>query len=239
MIRTLIIDDEPLATQIILEYLQAFPDFEVVQVCHDGFSGLKAIQEHKPDLIFLDVQMPKLNGFELLEILENPPSIIFTTAFDAYAAKAFDVYAIDYLLKPISKTRFELAISRFLSKEKVAHQDESEGSTETMDRLVVKVKQEIKIIPLNEVLYLEANDDFVNIVTHQGKFIKNKTLAYFEKNLDPKVFVRVHRSYMVNLTKIAKIEAYEKEGYVLKLIDKTSIPVSKTGYPKLKLALGL
>ncbi len=239
MIRTLIIDDEPLATQIILEYLQAFPDFVVVQVCHDGFSGLKAIQEHKPDLVFLDVQMPKLNGFELLELVESPPSIIFTTAFDAYAAKAFDVYAVDYLLKPISKNRFDSAISRFLSKEKVAHQEEPEENPESMDRLVVKVKQEIKIIPLTEVLYLEANDDFVNIVTHQGKYIKNRTLASFEKNLDPKVFVRVHRSFMVNLTKIARIEAYEKEGYLLKLVDKTSIPVSKTGYPRLKLALGL
>jgi two-component system, LytTR family, response regulator len=239
MIRTIIIDDEPLATQIILEYLEDFPEFEVVHICYDGFAGLKAIQEYKPDLIFLDVQMPKLNGFELLELIDNPPAIIFTTAFDAYAAKAFDVYAVDYLLKPVSKARFGQAIARFISKEKVEQREVADESTETTDRLVVKVKQEIKIIPLADVLYLEANDDFVNIVTVGGKFIKNNTLGSFEKKLDPRLFVRVHRSYIVNVSKIAKIETYEKEGYVLKLVNNTGIPISKTGYPKLKLALGL
>jgi two-component system LytT family response regulator len=238
------VDDEPLATEIVKEYLADFPQFEVIKVCHDGFEGLKALQASQPDLMFLDVQMPKLNGFELLELLENAPAVIFTTAFDQYALKAFDTHAVDYLLKPFSKARFAKSIEKFLQLEQtVALKEmlESEERThhEAAQRVVLKVRNEIKIIPVPEIKYLEANDDYVNIFTREGKFLKNKTLSYFEKSLPPDSFVRVHRSYMVNIGEITKIEPYEKEGYLLKLKGGETVPVSKTGYPKLKAILGL
>lgn len=244
MIKTLIIDDEPLATEIIKEYLSDFPQFEVIKVCHNGFDGLKAIYETQPELIFLDVQMPKLNGFELLELLDNPPYVIFTTAFDQYAMKAFDIHAIDYLLKPFSSQRFAKAIEKFLQLDKnekmdSKHLEEENQHPESANRIVVKVKNEIKIIPLEEVKFMEANDDYVNIYTAEGKFIKNKTLSFFEKTLDPLQFVRVHRSYLVKVSEISKIEPYEKDSYVLKLRDGQSVPVSKTGFPKLKTVLGI
>jgi two-component system LytT family response regulator len=244
MIKTLIIDDEPLAIEIVEEYLGDFPQFEIVRICQNGFEGLKAIQEINPDLVFLDVQMPKLNGFELLELIENPPNIIFTTAFDQYAVKAFDAHAIDYLLKPFSKERFAMAIQRFL---KFNHKDSIDGlinsednpHSETIERIVLKVKNEIKIIPIIEVKYLEANDDYVNIFTKEGKFLKNKTLSFFEKNLDPNQFVRVHRSYLIKVSEISKLEPYEKEGYIVKLRSGESIPLSKSGLPRLKSVLGI
>lgn len=244
MFKVLIVDDEPLATEIVKEYLAEYPQFEIIKVCHDGFEGLKALQTSKPDLMFLDVQMPKLNGFELLELVEDSPAVIFTTAFDQYALKAFDTHAVDYLLKPFSKARFAKSIEKFLQLEQtVALKEmlESEERThqEAAQRVVLKVKNEIKIIPVPEIKYLEANDDYVNIFTKEGKFLKNKTLSYFEKSLPPDSFVRVHRSYMVNIAEITKIEPYEKEGYMLKLRGGETVPVSKTGYPKLKSVLGL
>ena len=244
MFKVLIVDDEPLATEIVKEYLAEYPQFEIIKVCHDGFEGLKALQTSKPDLMFLDVQMPKLNGFELLELVEDSPAVIFTTAFDQYALKAFDTHAVDYLLKPFSKARFAKSIEKFLQLEQtVALKEmlESEERThqEAAQRVVLKVKNEIKIIPVPEIKYLEANDDYVNIFTKEGKFLKNKTLSYFEKSLPPDSFVRVHRSYMVNIAEITKIEPYEKEGYLLKLKGGESVPVSKTGYPRLKSILGL
>ncbi|EMS34198.1 two-component response regulator [Mariniradius saccharolyticus AK6] len=244
MFKVLIVDDEPLATEIVKEYLADYPQFEIIKVCHDGFEGLKALQTSKPDLMFLDVQMPKLNGFELLELVEDAPAVIFTTAFDQYALKAFDTHAVDYLLKPFSKARFAKSIEKFLQLEQtVALKEmlESEERThqEAAQRVVLKVKNEIKIIPVPEIKYLEANDDYVNIFTKEGKFLKNKTLSYFEKSLPPDSFVRVHRSYMVNIGEITKIEPYEKEGYMLKLRGGETVPVSKTGYPKLKSVLGL
>ena len=241
MTRTLIIDDEPLATEIIREYLEDYPQFEIVGICYNGFEGLKAIQELSPDLIFLDIQMPKINGLELLELLENPPAVIFTTAFDNYAMKAFDAHAIDYLLKPISKTRFQKSIEKFgQSNPNAAHEpNQLDQTPDNTDRIVLKNKNQIKIIPVSEVLYLEANDDYVNIYTKEGKFLKNKTLTFYEKNLDSSQFVRVHRSFMVKIQEIHKIEPYEKDSHHLILRNGAKIPVSKTGLPKLKSVLGI
>lgn len=242
MIRTIIIDDEPLATEIVKEYLLDFPEFSVVKICQDGYSGMKAIQEYKPDLIFLDIQMPKLNGFEILELLENPPPVIFTTAYDEYAMKAFDIHAIDYLLKPFSKERFTKALSKFRQEEKTNFLQKAEKSQLILEgqaqRIVLKVKNEIKIIPFQDVIYLEANDDYVNIYTKEGKFLKNKTLTFFEKVLDGLSFVRVHRSYIVKVGEITKIETYEKDSYILRLRTGGTVPVSKSGFNKLKLVLG-
>ena len=240
MIKVLLIDDEPLATALLQEYLQDFPDLETVQICHDGFEGLKAIQTHKPDLIFLDVEMPRINGFEMLELLETAPSVIFTTAYGQHAVRAFDSQAIDYLLKPFSKTRFAQAIQKFRTSTDNPLRQPLEGDKEEyIQRVVLKDKNSIKIIPVEEILFLEANDDYVNIHTKEGRFLKKKTLSSLEKVLDPKLFIRVHRSYIIKVDQISKIEPYEKEGYLIKLATGHSVPVSKTGYPKLKLALGL
>jgi len=243
MIKTLIIDDEPLATELVLEYLTHFPDFKVLKICHDGFEGIKAIQEHDPDLIFLDVQMPKITGFEMLELLENPPAVIFTTAYDEFAIKAFDAHAVDYLLKPFSKERFEKAISKFRQMgNKIEPQQDSYGGNliqSQSQRIVLKIKNEIKIIPFHEVKFFEANDDYINIYTDEGKFLKNKTLISLERILDPVLFVRVHRSYIVKIGEITKVEPYEKNSYILKLRSGATIPVSKTGFSRLKAILGI
>lgn len=242
MIKTLIIDDEPLATEIVQEYLSSYPEFVVVKLCHDGFAGMKAIQEYGPDLIFLDIQMPKITGLELLELLESPPAVIFTTAFDEFAIKAFDAHAVDYLLKPFSKERFDKAILKYRQMDRLKTlQEPNEGFSQLqgpVTRIVLKVKNEIKIIPFQDVKYLEANDDYVNIYTGEGKFLKNKTLVSFEKVLDPVAFVRVHRSYIVKVGEITKIEPYEKDSYILKLRTGETIPVSRTGLTKLKVILG-
>lgn len=245
MIKTIIIDDEPLARLVIAEYLKQHADIQVVAECADGFEGAKQIQQQQPDLIFLDIQMPKLTGFEMLEILDDMPNVIFTTAFDEFALKAFEKNAIDYLLKPISKERFEQALGKF------KHNYQSQASkqrdkktislpeTETLERIVVKNAAEIKIIPIQQVIYLEAYDDYVKIHTKEGMYLKNKTMSSFEKQLDPKQFVRVHRSFIVKVDQLAKIEPLEKESYIATLLQGEKVNISKTGYARLKQIIGL
>jgi two-component system LytT family response regulator len=242
MIKTIIIDDEPLAAGIVQEFLAVFPQFQVMEVCQDGFKGLKAIQHHQPDLIFLDVQMPKITGFEMLELIDSPPAVIFTTAFDQYAVKAFDAVAIDYLLKPFSQERFSKAIEKFLAQANEPQLEEREGLNqlaEKSNRLVVRVKNEIKIIPIHEVTYFEAEDDYISIHTAGGKYLKKMTMKSLEDAMDPGKFARVHRSFMVNLNQITQIEPFERDSYILKMRDGNQVPVSKTGYSRLRLVLGL
>lgn len=244
MIRTILIDDEALARDIVKHYLKAFPNIEVVTECSDGFEGLKAITQHQPDLIFLDIQMPKISGFEMLELVENRPAVIFTTAFDEYAIKAFEVNAVDYLLKPIEQSRFEQAMQKLPSK--LAKGDDSQELLETAslspaqnNRVVVKNAGVIKIIPVEAIHYLEADDDYVKLSTTEGNFQKNKTMSFFEQTLDPTQFIRIHRSYIINLAQVTKIELKEKDSYVVLLKSGIWLPVSKTGYVKLKTALGI
>jgi two-component system LytT family response regulator len=248
MKRVLLIDDEPLARMVVLEYLQDFKDsIEVIQECNDGFEGLKAIQQHQPDLIFLDVQMPKINGFEMLELVENPPAVIFTTAFDEYAIKAFEAHAVDYLLKPFSKDRFNKAVEKFLAQKPVeqpARQTENLLETAAQspaqhERIVVKTGTKVKIIPVADVEYLEADDDYVSVHTKEGSFLKNKTMSFFEQTLDADQFVRVHRSYIIKIQDITRIDPYEKDAHIAILKSGAKIPVSKTGYAKLKQVLGI
>jgi two-component system LytT family response regulator len=245
MIKTILIDDEPLARAIIREYIESFPQIEIVQECGDGFEGLKAIMQHKPQLIFLDVQMPKINGFEMLELIEDPPAVIFVTAFDEYAIKAFESHAIDYLLKPFSRERFSKAVEKFIeqseknTKQAPALPDSMTLSPQQRQRVVVKTAGKIKIIPVDDIQYLEAADDYVRIQTKEGGFLKNRTMAHFEKSLDANVFVRTHRSYIVNVQQITRMDPYEKENYVAILKNGAQVPVSKSGYAKLKSVLGL
>ena len=245
MNKVIIIDDEPLARSIVSEYLQDYPDIEIVQECENGFDGVKAIQEQRPDLIFLDIQMPKINGFEMLELLDEPPAVIFTTAFDEFAIKAFETHAVDYLLKPFNKERFDKAIQKWKEQPRNP-QKEAEELLETAslspsqnNRVVVKNGSKIKIIPVQDIHYLEAADDYVKIVTHEGNFLKNKTMAFFEKSLDGNLFVRSHRSYIVNVQQITRIDPYEKENHIAILKTGGRVPVSRSGYGKLKSVLGL
>ena len=245
MIRALIIDDEPLARLVIREYLATHPNIRVLQECGDGFEGVKAIMQHQPDLVFLDIQMPKINGFEMLELADNPPAVIFTTAFEEYAIRAFEAHAVDYLLKPFSKDRFDKALLKWQDgKEKSAEhtrqllQDISEQPS-GHNRVVVKENGKIKIIPVPQLQFLEAADDYVKLHTADGCFLKNKTMAYFEKTLDAAGFVRIHRSYIVNIQLITRLDPYEKESWLAILSNGKKLPVSKTGYTKLKEVLGI
>src|SRR6187455_394747 len=210
--KVIIIDDEPLARSIVIEYIQHFPDLVVSQVCSNGFEGLKAIQQYKPDLIILDIQMPKINGFEMLELIENRPAVIFTTAFDEYAIKAFEAHAIDYLLKPFNQERFDKALAKWNEQKPASSEKATQELLETASqspaqsqRIVIKDGSKIKIIPVHDVQYLEAADDYVKIHTKDGYFLKNKTMNHFEQVLDKQHFVRSHRSYIVNIQQITRI----------------------------------
>lgn len=244
MIPTILIDDEPLARTILKEYLESYPAIRIVQECNDGFEGIKAIMQHKPQLIFLDVQMPKINGFEMLELIEEPPAVIFVTAFDEYAIKAFESHAIDYLLKPFSKERFDKAVEKYLEHSGTPSRAETmlletvSVSPQQNQRVVVKTAGKIKIIPVEEIQYLEAADDYVKIHTREGGFLKNRTMIHFEKILDGQQFVRTHRSFIVNIQHVTRIDPYEKENYIAILKNGSQVSVSKSGYAKLKQVLG-
>ena len=246
MTKAIIIDDEPLARGIVKEYLSNHPDMEVVMECGDGFEGIKAIQQHQPDLIFLDIQMPKINGFEMLELIDKPPAVVFTTAFEEYAIKAFESHAIDYLLKPFSKDRFEKAIQKWRQQSRQEREEATQAlinhpmlNPTQQNRVVVKDNGKIRIIPVSQIQYLEAADDYVKIHTAEGVFLKNKTMGYFEEALEAQNFIRIHRSYIINVQLITRIDPYEKENHLAILSIGAKLPVSKAGYAKLKQVLGI
>jgi two-component system LytT family response regulator len=241
-IKALIIDDEELARELIKNYLADHPFIEIIAECSDGFKGMKAVQELQPDLIFLDVQMPKLTGFEMLELLENPPVVIFTTAYNEYAIKAFDLNAVDYLLKPFSRERFSKALEKVKEKSELKGNESDKlkefinkvTGTEKTERIVVKTGTKIQVIPVDSILYLEAQDDYVMLYTPEGKFLKQQTMKHYESTLDSAVFVRIHRSYIVNIQQVVRIEPYEKESWQVMLKNNSKLPMSKNGYSILK-----
>lgn len=245
-IKTIVIDDERLARDIIKKYLSEVPDIDIVAECSNGFEGIKKINELKPDLVFLDVQMPKINGFELLELIDEPPAIIFSTAYDQYALKAFQVNAVDYLLKPYSKERFNEALKKAAAsindKQKkqalINNLIENRGASgEYIDRILVKTGTKISIIPADTIRWIEAKDDYVMIHSASGKFLKQKTMKSLEAHLNPKEFIRIHRSYIASVKEIKRIELMEKESYRVLLADNEYLPVSKSGYDKIKARL--
>lgn len=244
MYKAILIDDEPLARQLVRAFLKDYKEIEVVAECGDGFEGFKQIQDHQPDLIFLDIQMPKLNGFEMLELLDTPPAVIFTTAFDEYALKAFEAHAIDYLLKPITKERFDKAIQKWLAQAANNQQPKVEALLQNnvydgyQHRIVVKDNGLIRIIAEQDIQYIEANDDYIKIVTANGNYLKKSTLGHVEQSLDPQQFVRVHRSYLVPVSQLLRIEPYEKESHIALLKCGAKVTVSKSGMAKLKTLLG-
>lgn len=240
-IRILIIDDEPLARDLIKSYISELEDIELVGECGDGFEGFKLINETNPDLVFLDIMMPKLTGFEMLELIENPPAVIFSTAYDEYAIKAFEQNAIDYLLKPYTQERLQEAVRKAIEKidQKPAIEKITEAVTnEELSRIAVKTGHKIRILSLEEIRYLEAQDDYVKIFVMGGSWLKQSTMKYYETHLPKSDFLRVHRSYIVRLKEINKLEQMGKDSHVAILHDRTEIPVSRSGYSKLKEVLG-
>jgi len=242
--KVIIIDDEPLGRDLIQALLSKHEGYELAASCGDGFEGFKAIQQFQPDLIFLDVQMPRLSGFEMLELLDEPPGVIFTTAFDQYAMDAFEAQAIDYLLKPVTRERFDKALEKWERSSKkpdaavtlpALQEAASAGYTQ---RIVVKDRGAIRIIPAAEIHYVEAADDYIKVYTADGYFLKKGTMNQLEAGLDPAHFVRVHRSAIIPVTQIAKIEPYEKESHIARLQCGAAVPVSKAGMSKLKDVLG-
>lgn len=244
MYKAILIDDEPLARQLIKMFLKDYSQIEVIAECGDGFDGFKAIQEHQPDLVFLDVQMPKVSGFEMLELVENLPSVIFTTAFDEYAVKAFEAHAVDYLLKPVSRERFDKAVNKWLQQIALQQGSSVEPLIQNniydgyQHRIVVKDNGMIRILPAQDIHFIEANDDYVKIVTDAGSYLKKSTLSHIEESLDPQHFVRVHRSYLIPVSQLMRIEPYEKESHIALLKCGAKVLVSKSGMAKLKKVLG-
>ena len=238
--RAVIVDDEELARHIIRELLRPHSEIEVAAECSNGFEAVKAYSEHKPDLIFLDVQMPKLTGFDVLELIGEDISVIFVTAYDQYAMRAFEVHAVDYLLKPIGKKRFEEALERAKSRlgekmpsaQKLA--DSARPPQQFLERIVVKDGTRVTLIPVAKLDYVEAQDDYVGLASQGKKHLKQRTIASLEACLDPNCFVRIHRSYIVNLEKVVRIEPYGKDSRLAILNDGARLPVSRTGYARLQ-----
>lgn len=243
----IIIDDEAPARELIQAFLKDDEEIDLLGAFQNGFEGLKAINEFTPDLVILDIQMPKITGFEMLELLEHHPIIIFSTAFNEFAIKAFELNAVDYLLKPYSRQRFNEALEKAKSKKLSQSTDQApiqnlikhvnENHHEFLERIVVKTGTKIHVITIDHIHYLESQDDYVLIHTDKGKYLKQNTMKFYEERLDPKHFVRIHRSYIVKVSEIDRLELMERESYVLWLKNQTKLRVSKTGYPKLKQAL--
>jgi two-component system, LytTR family, response regulator len=238
-IRVMIVDDEAPARDIVAEFLSDHPQFTIVAECANGYEAVKAAADCRPDLVFLDIQMPKLDGFEVVDLLSLRPKIVFVTAYDEYALRAFEVHAIDYLLKPFSAERFSEVVAH---AEQVVRNQERQPLEEVavsairkpLQRIAFRDGAAIDVVPVQRVDYIEAQDDYIHVFTRGEKKTKQQTLADLERLLDPGRFVRVHRSYIVNLESLARVEPYAKDSRVAVLKDGTRIPVSRTGYERLK-----
>jgi two-component system LytT family response regulator len=239
MIRTVIVDDEPLAREIVREFLNADEDIEIVAECANGFEAVKAVAEHDPDLLLLDIQMPKLDGFEVLELLDRSPLVVFISAHDEYALRAFEVHALDYLLKPFSQERFRQVLGRVKQQAGREHTPVASLAAslraKPLQRIVVRHDDgTIQVIPIARIDYVEADDDAIFIVTAGTKLRKQQAIGDLARELDPDRFVRVHRSVLLNIERIEKIELYAKDSRVAILRDGTRVPVSRSGYARLR-----
>ncbi len=245
--RVAIIDDEKNAREVIRTFLQDFPGAACVGEAADGYEGARLILDLHPDLVFLDVQMPRINGFEMLELLDDKPAVIFTTAYHEHALKAFEVNAVDFLLKPFSRERFRQAVEKAMAavtndagKESVERVvDYVQRESGFLQRIVVKKQTRIFVIPLEEVIYLQACDDYTEIHTVKESFLKKQTLTFYEQHLPKDLFVRVHRSYLVAVSAVSRLEPYGKNTYRIVLHNGTTIPVSRSGLKELKQVFGL
>jgi two-component system LytT family response regulator len=243
-LRVIIVDDEPLARGVVREYLSAHPAVTIVAECGNGFDAVKAVTELAPDLMFLDVQMPKLDGFEVLELLGRAVPVIFTTAYDQYALRAFDVHAVDYLLKPFSEERLAEALAR--ARGRVAGQEGEEPALDVdglvaaarprsgpLERVLIRDGAQVHVLPADRIDFVEAQDDYVSFMADGKSFLKDQTMAAVEAALDPTRFVRIHRSYLLNIERIARVELYAKDSRIAILRDGRKLPVSRAGYQRL------
>jgi two-component system LytT family response regulator len=243
-LRALIVDDEDLARQLLREYAERAGGVDIVAECGNGFDAVKAIGELKPDLVFLDVQMPKLDGFEVLELIDPPPAIIFVTAYDQYAMRAFDEHAVDYLLKPFHLERFKKALDRARTRlgkplpSPAQLTAAARPPDQRLERIVVKDGSKVQIIPVDKLDYVKAQDDYIALYSDKKNYLKQQTISEIENQLDPARFARIHRSYIVNLERITRIEPYTRDSRVVVLHDGTQIPVSRSGLAKLRTVLG-
>ena len=243
-IRAVIVDDEELARQVLREFLAKHPEIELIAECANGFEAVKTVAEQKPDLVFLDIQMPKLDGFEVLELIGKDATVIFVTAHDNYAIRAFEVHAVDYLLKPVAAARFDAALERakerLPGKPQPAQVSASELAASArppaqyLDRIPVRDGSRVSIIPVGKLDYAEAQDDYVALASEGKKHLKQQTIASLEAALDPARFLRIHRSYIVNLERVARVEPYAKDSHVAILSNGTQLPVSRAGYARLR-----
>lgn len=242
-IAVMIVDDEELARHVLRELLQSHSEVEIVAECANGLEAVKAVADQKPDLLFLDVQMPKLTGFDVLELIGTDVPTIFVTAYDQYAMRAFDVHAVDYLLKPVGRDRFDAALERAKSRlgEKMPRGEDLTAAArppqQFLERIVVKDGTKVTLIPVAKLDYVEAQDDYVALASGGKKTLKQQTIASLEAGLDPDSFVRIHRSYIVNLERVARIEPYGKDSRLAILNDGSRLPVSRAGYARLKALL--
>ena len=245
-LRIVIVDDEPLARAVVREYASADPDVEIVADCANGFEAVKAVAELRPDLVLLDVQMPKLDGFEVLELLGRDQAVIFITAYDQYALRAFEVHAVDYLLKPFSAERFQEAMVR--ARERIrakatppapdppdldALVRDAKPKAGPVERILIRDGANVHVLPVDAIDYIEAQDDYVAFKSAGKQYLKDQTLSAVEGALDPSRFVRVHRSFILNVDRISKVELYAKDSRMAILKDGTRLPVSRAGYARL------
>ena len=237
----IIVDDEALARQLVREFLSHHHDIEIVAECSNGFDAVKSITELMPDILFLDIQMPKLNGFEVLELIEHDVAVVFTTAYDEFALKAFEVHAADYLLKPFSQERFDEAIAQVPQKRGASWEEtldaivaERHSATKPLERILIRNGAKVHIVPVERIDYIEAQDDYAAIRAEGKSHLKHITLSTLEEELDPAKFIRIHRSYILNIERLAKIELYAKDSRIAILRDGTKLQVSRAGYAKLK-----
>jgi two-component system LytT family response regulator len=245
-LRVAIVDDEIPARQVLREYLDGQPGVEVVAECANGFEAVKAVAEKRPDLLLLDVQMPKLDGFEVLELVGRETAVIFTTAYDEYALRAFEVHAIDYLLKPFGRERLEQALER--ARARMTHTPSPSTSASELanaarppgtwlSRIVIRDGAAVHVVPIDKVDFVEAQDDYVAIRTAERSFLKEQTMNDLERQLDARRFVRIHRSFLLNLDRLARLEPTGKDTRMAILRDGRRLPVSRSGYQRLQALL--
>jgi two-component system, LytTR family, response regulator len=244
-LRLVIADDEDLARSLVREYLKDSLDLEIVAECKNGFEAVKAVTDLKPDLLLLDIQMPRLDGFEVLELIERETNVIFITAYDQYAIRAFDVHAIDYLLKPFSAERLAEALARARKKidrgeptATAALAAEARAPGTKSDRILIRDGGDVHVLPMARIDYVEAQDDYVCFRAEGKRYLKQQTLGDVEAILDPARFVRIHRSYILNIDRLAKLELYAKDSHAAILRDGTRLPVSRSGYARLNTLIG-
>ncbi len=244
MVKVAIVDDEEPARKLLREYLSAYDDVEIVSECANGFEAVKAVTDLKPDLLLLDIQMPRLDGFEVLELIGHEVDVIFVTAYDKYALRAFEVHAVDYLLKPFSSDRLREALDharkRLATKEKLPVEDLAASARPAgakLERVLIRDGSNVHVIPVSKLDYVEAQDDYVCFRSEGKRYLKQQTLGDVETVLDPSQFVRIHRSYILNIDRLARLELYAKDSHAAILRDGTRLPVSRSGYARLNAVL--